>query len=58
MSLWWYRIDLYQMMLHETDPVKQRVLMRAYEKHVLEALGSRGCATAVSMSPSKAIARA
>src|SRR5712671_4065224 len=29
-------IDLYQMMLHETDPAKQRVLMRAYEKHALD----------------------
>jgi len=29
-------IDLYQKMLHETDGAKQRVLMREYEKHVLD----------------------
>ena len=29
-------IDLYQTMLHETDPAKQRELMRAYEKHTLD----------------------
>ena len=29
-------IDLYQTMLHETDPVRQRVAMRAYETHVLD----------------------
>ena len=29
-------IDLYQAMLHETDPAKQRVAMRAYETHVLD----------------------
>jgi peptide/nickel transport system substrate-binding protein len=29
-------IDLYQKMLHETDSVKQRVLMREFEKHVLD----------------------
>src|SRR5262245_9465322 len=29
-------IDLYQSMLHETDPAKQRLLMRQYEKHALD----------------------
>ena len=29
-------IDLYQKMLHETDPAKQRALMREFEKHVLD----------------------
>ncbi len=29
-------IDLYQKMLHETDGVKQRALMREFEKHVLD----------------------
>lgn len=29
-------IDLYEAMLHETDPAKQRVAMRAYETHVLD----------------------
>jgi len=29
-------IDLYQSMLHETDPAKQRALMRQFEKYVLE----------------------
>ena len=29
-------IDLYQAMLHESDPAKQRVAMRAYETHVLD----------------------
>src|SRR6266581_412430 len=29
-------IDLYQKMLHETDPARQRVLMRTFEKHVLD----------------------
>ncbi len=29
-------IDLYQAVLHETDPVKQRVAMRAYETYVLD----------------------
>jgi peptide/nickel transport system substrate-binding protein len=29
-------IDLYQKMLHETDAAKQRVLMRDFEKHVLD----------------------
>ena len=29
-------IDMYQAMLHETDPVKQRVAMRDYEKYVLD----------------------
>ncbi len=28
-------IELYQKMLHETDPAKQRALMRAFEKHTL-----------------------
>jgi peptide/nickel transport system substrate-binding protein len=28
--------DIYQKMLHETDPAKQRVLMRAYEKQVVD----------------------
>src|SRR5207244_4431374 len=27
-------VDLYQKMLHETDPVQQRALLRAFEKHV------------------------
>jgi peptide/nickel transport system substrate-binding protein len=30
-------IDLYQAMLHETDPAKQRSLMSEFEKHVIEA---------------------
>ena len=30
------QIDLYQKMLHETDPAKQRALMRQFEKHVLD----------------------
>jgi len=29
-------IDLYQAMLHETDPVKQRAVMREYETYVLD----------------------
>jgi peptide/nickel transport system substrate-binding protein len=29
-------IDLYQAVLHETDPAKQRVAMRAYETYVLD----------------------
>ncbi len=29
-------IDLYQRMLHEGDPVQQRVRMRAFEKHALD----------------------
>jgi peptide/nickel transport system substrate-binding protein len=29
-------IDLYQKMLHEPDPAKQRELMRAFEKHTLD----------------------
>jgi peptide/nickel transport system substrate-binding protein len=29
-------IDLYQKMLHETDPAKQRMLMRQFEKYVLD----------------------
>ena len=29
-------IDLYNGVLHETDPVKQRVLMRQYETHTLQ----------------------
>jgi len=29
-------IDLYQSMLHETDPAKQRALMRQFEKYVLD----------------------
>jgi len=29
-------IDLYQRMLHETDPPKQRVVMREFEKHALD----------------------
>jgi peptide/nickel transport system substrate-binding protein len=29
-------IDLYEKMLAETDPARQRVLMRQYEKHVLD----------------------
>ena len=29
-------IDLYQAMLHETDPAKQRLAMRAFETHVLQ----------------------
>jgi peptide/nickel transport system substrate-binding protein len=31
-----HEIDLYQKMLHETDPARQRVLLRAFEKHVLD----------------------
>ncbi|MFL5270298.1 MAG: ABC transporter substrate-binding protein, partial [Stellaceae bacterium] len=30
-------IDLYQAMLHETDPAKQRSLTREFEKHVIDA---------------------
>jgi len=30
-------IELYQTMLHETDNVKQRALMRKFEKHVIDA---------------------
>jgi peptide/nickel transport system substrate-binding protein len=29
-------IDLYEKMLHEADPAKQRVLMREFEKYVLD----------------------
>jgi peptide/nickel transport system substrate-binding protein len=29
-------VELYNTMLHEADPAKQRVAMRAYEKHVLD----------------------
>jgi peptide/nickel transport system substrate-binding protein len=29
-------VDLYNKMLHETDPAKQRALMRQFEKHVLD----------------------
>ena len=29
-------VDLYQKMLHETDPAQQRLLLRAFEKHVLD----------------------
>ncbi|MEJ0068227.1 MAG: hypothetical protein WDO24_05270 [Pseudomonadota bacterium] len=29
-------IELYGALLHETDPVKQRAAMRAYEKYVLD----------------------
>ncbi len=29
-------IDLYQAVLHENDPVKQRALMREYETHILD----------------------
>src|SRR5216684_2788819 len=29
-------VELYQKMLHETDPAKQRALMRAFEKHTLD----------------------
>jgi peptide/nickel transport system substrate-binding protein len=29
-------IDLYQKMLHETDPARQRALMRTFEKHTLD----------------------
>jgi peptide/nickel transport system substrate-binding protein len=29
-------IELYQKMLHETDPAKQRALMREFEKHTLD----------------------
>jgi peptide/nickel transport system substrate-binding protein len=31
-----HEIDLYQQMLHETDPVMQRDLVRAFEKYVLD----------------------
>jgi peptide/nickel transport system substrate-binding protein len=31
-----HEIDLYQRMLHETDPAKQRDLLRAFEKYVLD----------------------
>jgi len=30
-------IELYQAMLHQTDPAKQRSLMREFEKHVIDA---------------------
>jgi len=29
-------VELYQKLLHETDPVQQRALVRAFEKHVLD----------------------
>ena len=29
-------VDLYQKILHEADPVQQRVLLRTFEKHVLD----------------------
>ncbi len=29
-------VELYQKMLHETDPAKQRALMRAFEKHTVD----------------------
>src|SRR6266404_2560630 len=29
-------VELYQKMLHETDPAKQRALMRTFEKHTLD----------------------
>src|SRR5439155_6919115 len=29
-------IDLYQKMLHETDPARQRALMRTFERHTLD----------------------
>ena len=29
-------IELYNKMLHETDPAKQRALMREFEKHMLD----------------------
>jgi peptide/nickel transport system substrate-binding protein len=28
--------DIYQKMLHEIDPLKQRVLMRAYERQIVD----------------------
>ena len=31
-----HEVDLYQSMLHETDPVKQRATMREFEKYVLD----------------------
>ena len=31
-------IELYETMQHETDPAKQRVAMRAYEKHTLDTM--------------------
>jgi peptide/nickel transport system substrate-binding protein len=31
-------IELYEAMQHETDPAKQRVAMRAFEKHTLETM--------------------
>ena len=31
-----HELDLYQRMLHETDPAKQHVLMRDFEKYVLD----------------------
>ena len=34
-------IELYQKMLHEPDPAKQRVLMREFEKHVIDSRGAR-----------------
>jgi peptide/nickel transport system substrate-binding protein len=30
-------IDLYQRMLHEPDPAKQRALMREFERHVVDS---------------------
>jgi ABC-type transport system substrate-binding protein len=29
-------IDLYQKLLHETDPARQRAVMREFEKHTLD----------------------
>ena len=31
-----HEVELYQKMLHETDPVKQKALLRTFEKHVLD----------------------
>jgi peptide/nickel transport system substrate-binding protein len=32
----WHEVDLYQRLLHETDPVKQREVVREFEKYVLD----------------------
>src|SRR5947207_4788207 len=34
-----HEVDLYQSMLHETDPVKQRATMREFENYVLDEKG-------------------
>ena len=40
-------IELYDKMLHETDPAKQRALMREFEKYVLDDQAHAICAAVV-----------